>query len=1014
MRRLACGILLFLLSLANAFGEDAIGGRGSSDTADRTRLARSLYRHTFENIRDPDTGLLLPESASLGSEQWPDFWEPIRAVGFPEYLIPSVRIVEDDSDFVPGAYRDVPNHALKMDFDGTRVGVRTRSPVPINPRLAYEFSVMTRDTGIKGARIRIGVDWMRIDPATVEVLRSDEIPNLPTGQMDWSVAPRRLLVNEPPETANAARFFVIVDRLPGSVGGEYHGAVWVDDISLRPLPKVIVGAPRAPSGGGDGRVIPVLYSGLYDNVPDPGNPGYFKGKRYVRQVEISDVYGVPLNLEPEKRVDVSADETGAAVEEIFFPRDRYGVYYFNIRLYDADNRLATDVMRAVAVMRPERHRDALALRSHKPVFGVRSGIVPDEILNSEGLLRRILERSGSRMTKITPWRDAYSGGAENNAYYTALAAEMRTLRAAGIAVTGVIRPPAAMFGDDDIFQAVTGNVEKLNRILAEAGRRLGLFVDSWQWGDDFDGGMRNVPPGKNVNMLLATLRDFAGGLPLIGTVRLDDAERPTFPVRPDVTQGYLSENGAAAGLWPLAAPVFPWLYEPYFLERGVIYPPRRLSVLAPPPPVDMLEEQTRLQARTSSWISIEAAKAHPYEPNAAAERVQLQEMMVRAVYAAALSPEAVFLGELFNPVNGLLRNDSTGANTLETMARPTYIAASTITELLEGAQYLGEMWLLPPYEAHVFRRAGGNDSVIALWHNGQTDERILPRREIANGPPLRLVDWAGNETPLPAGIPVRRTPVFITGLPSELALTRMSIRINPEQEMRSTNRRQNQTIEMVNHFARQTPVQLRLKYAAKLPGLSMENNWMIKPEEMRLNLMPFSPALLPGRMRYSVAPDPTSQVQHASPGVADKSGSKIAQADVSVNTSPPADMTIYLPFRLHSDLDVDIEQLKRTDDPNFVTLQLKLRWFPPESERRRLEIKLTPYYMKRGQMKETAAFPISVKAHPPEMRGDPTAPFESVELRIPRSPQTQTWVGVDEVGGSNFYIADVTDFLMAD
>ncbi|MDR1744401.1 MAG: hypothetical protein LBS30_01450, partial [Planctomycetota bacterium] len=333
------------------------GGRNNEQATERTRLAKTVYSHNFENLRDPDTGLPLPQSAALGPEQWPDFWEPVRAVGFPEYLIPAIHIVPDESGFIPGAYRDAPNHVLQMEFDGTRVGIRTKSPVPINPSLAYEYSLRVRDAGLDGARIRTGVDWMRIDPAAVEVLRSDEIPALEPGQIDWAVLPSRILINDPPPAANAARFFVVIDRKPGSIGGAYHGTIWIDDIALKPLPKIRVEAPR-PAGSGasgrEGRIIPVHYSGLFDNIPDPANPGYFKGRSYSRQVEITDVFGQPVTIQSGKRSGVDAGDDGTAIEEIAFPRDRYGVYYFNIRLYDAENRLLTDVMRAAAVMPPER------------------------------------------------------------------------------------------------------------------------------------------------------------------------------------------------------------------------------------------------------------------------------------------------------------------------------------------------------------------------------------------------------------------------------------------------------------------------------------------------------------------------------------------------------------------------------------------------------------------------------------------------------------------------------------
>ncbi len=338
----------------------------------------------------------------------------------------------------------------------------------------------------------------------------------------------------------------------------------------------------------------------------------------------------------------------------------------------------------------------------------------------------------------------------------------------------------------------------------------------------------------------------------------------------------------------------------------------------------------------------------------------------------------------------------------------------TLSSLLEGAEYLGRIWLLPPFEAHAFRRPGTDESIIALWHTDQREELSLPREQIADGPALDLIDWAGNVSPAQTSIPVRRTPTFIRGLSANLLLTRMSLRVNPDQQMMAVNRRQNQTIEMVNHMPRQVPALLRLQYAARFPDGGMENGWGVRPQEMRLNLAPYSPRLEPGRFRYSVSPDPNSQIQFASPAGSDKSGSKIAQIKLSFNMSPPADMTVFLPFRLHSDFDVDVERLSRVDDVSFITLMLKLRWFPKGAARRRGDVRLMPYYMKQGQMREQLPFPTVVKASPPELRGNPDAPFESVELRIPKRPMLRTWVGLTEAGGSNFYLVDVTDYIMAD
>lgn len=672
-------------------------------------------------------------------------------------------------------------------------------------------------------------------------------------------------------------------------------------------------------------------------------------------------------------------------------------------------------------MRPPAPAADWAIHSVKPIFGADTGPVPDSVLARSGFLRTALERAGMKIAKITPWQESPSGDDESRRHYQSLAEEVRHLRSAGIGVVGVIAPPKAVFDSDRLRTALEARPDRLGAILADAGRHLGLFVDTWQWGDDGDDSFAGIPAGPALDGLASTLRDFAGAMPVAANAPFVmpvaanapfvPGERPAFPIRPDIVQARMPDTVQAAGLWPLAAGVFPWLFEPYYNLRGSIYPPENLAVLAPGPAADRLEEEARLARRGGSWISLEAPPARSHEPNAAAERVQLEEMMIRAVYAAVLAPDAVFLGSLFDPARGLLRQADAGGTTLETMARPSYLAAATLVRFLEGASYLGRLWLLPPFEAHAFRLPGTNAAVIAVWHNDPRGELTIPRVEIANGPDLAVVDWAGNREPVPADVRVRRAPSFITGVPADLLLTRMSARVVPDPPMLAMNRRQAQAVEMVNHMDRQAPVLLRLRYAARLPEGAMENNWMQQPAEMRLNLPPVTPDLEAGLLRYEVTPDANSLIQIATPDGADKSGLKIAQARMFFHTSPAADMTVYLPFRLRSDIDLDVTALATEESSQFVVLQLKLRWFPSGDNRRRGDIKLTPYYMKRGRMKESAAFPVTVKAQDPSLRGQADAPFDSIELRIPRSPRARTWVGLDEVGGSRFYIADVTAFL---
>ncbi|MCC8191409.1 MAG: hypothetical protein LIP77_12380, partial [Planctomycetes bacterium] len=590
--RQSWAVLVLVIAFAlggNAGGEDF----PAEEVADRFRLGRTIYRHDFENLRDPDSGLLLPESASLNAERWPDFWEPIRAVGFPEYLIPTVRVVPDPASPMPGAYRDEPNHVLMLQFDGTRVGIRTRSPVPIDAHLAYEYSLYYRDDGLAGGRIRTGVEWMRIEPGTTEILRTDEIPHLSTGQVDWPVQPARLLVNDLPPGANAARLFVIVDRDPDSMGGAYHAAVWLDNITLKPLPKVRIGAPVGEPGN---QVIPVRYTGLIDNIPDPDNPGFYRGQRYTRRVDITDIYNRPIQPGLRERIVIRPDAEGAATEEVPFSHGRFGVYYFNIRLYDADDRLATDVMRAVAVMQPERPAEGVTSRPGRPAYGISAGEIPETVLRSSGRLRRLLAHPGVRLTKVVPWRNTLTPWEDSRDYYTMLAEEIRNLRSGGIGATGVIRPPVATFGPDGLAAAINTDANQLRHLLDEAGRHLGLFMDGWQWGADPDGSLYSQTHPRDMAVLSRTLEEYAGGLPVIYNLRLGAAVGGTFPERPDITEAYFPAQAPAEWLWPYSAGFFPWLFEPYYRERGALYPPQRLAHLAPAPGACRLEEQ--------AWFSL--------------------------------------------------------------------------------------------------------------------------------------------------------------------------------------------------------------------------------------------------------------------------------------------------------------------------------------------------------------------------------------------------------------------------
>ncbi len=1007
-----CLALSLALCVSEA-GERLIGLSAVSSTADRMRLARNIFFHDFENRSDLDSGTPLASSADLDNDGWPDFWEPVRAVDFPEYLINTIAIVPDPSPFVSGAYRDVENHVLHIGFDGTQVGIRTRVPVAIDPSLAYEFSLRSRDQNLWGVKIRAGIEWIRTDDLVTDSLRRDEIANFFPGQVDWPVSPRRLLVSNPPLEANAARLFIILERDPEAIHVARHGDIWFDDILLRTLPKVIMRPAEQPSGAAGDPQIDVEYSGLIDNVPDPENPGFFRGKRYSRQMTITDVHNRPIGSFRGERTSLAVGSDESLSERIAIPSDRYGVYYINLRIYDADDLLAADMTQAIALMRPSRKRDRLDVGVGKPSFGLVAGAPPQDILAASGFLQHILDESGARHVKITPWLDTYDAGRDGNAYYTLLGEEIRRLRPSGTRVIGVVDPPFAMFDNKDLAEVMMEKPENLEPILVAAGQNLGLFMDGWQWGRDSDDSLAKTMPAEAIEQFSAVMGDFAGGMPMVWNERLGAAGYAgQSPALFGTINGFTPAYERKEWIWPSAAPLFPWLFSPFYIARGATYPPPELNRLAPPPPADSIEANAAAARQRAVWLSIDPVAVPGNEPDAAEERSQLEHLLLRAVYGAILAPDVIFLGDLFDSAKGVLRQASPQHKPiLATMARPAYLGASVASEFLTGAEYLGRIDLLPPFEAHAFRRAGSDAAIIALWHNGPEGVRNLDRVEIADGPPLTMTDWVGNVEALPQRIPVQRIPMFISGMSAPMALTRMSVRISPEPPVKASDRRQNQILEVVNHFASQVPLLFRLRYAARLPDGGMENGWTVTPQEMRANLAPRSPTFASTKLPFSVSPDPNSPLQKAGPAEVDKAATKLAQVRMTINATPPADILMYLRYALRSDIDVDVVRLERSDDPYFVTLQLRIRWFPTGNDRRRGEIRLTPFYMRKGEMKETGAMPVTVRASRENERANPDARYETVELRIPRNPLKQTWIGLTEDGGSNFYLADITDFL---
>ena len=113
---------------------------------------------------------------------------------------------------------------------------------------------------------------------------------------------------------------------------------------------------------------------------------------------------------------------------------------------------------------------------------------------------------------------------------------------------------------------------------------------------------------------------------------------------------------------------------------------------------------------------------------------------------------------------------------------------------------------------------------------------------------------------------------------------------------------------------------------------------------------------------------------------------------------------------LRTDLRLRITRLEDVDDPGKLKLIAKLQWRPEGEDAKQGEMSLTPYFLKRGQLK-TRRGNVVLQALAPEANEDRWTQFE---LNIPvfrRANPPPTTIGFEENGGTRFFRLDITDVI---
>lgn len=1036
---------LAVACLSGARARAASEDKGQAEL--RAQYARGIEAYDFE----PRGNSI--ESRDLDGDGRPDYWEPVRDDSHPEHLISGVRIVEVPNDERPGLWRNSPGHVLKIPFDGTRVAFRTAIPKTIDPDLAYEVSAYAKTKGINlpserrgpvpeggsppSTFVRVKFVWLHGEDE--RQIGKPDVIEVPAGQTDWPISvdrgtPLNLLINDLPVDSRTGlrpdrvRVILEVEDNPDVSGADRHGVVWFDDIRIKSRPKIRVDPVfRDVETLEEGQRPPPLrleikYLGLIANVPEGAG---FRGAQYSRSVRITDINGEPPldhSGRPVSFPDAVIDPGPRRYydEQLALPLVNQGVYYLTVSLRGYLGAAEAEVSQVVGLTLPPRAADTDLRRPGADVggFGLRLEGLPYKLLQSkEGMLAEMVRRAGVQRVKVGVWPEDFKPQEQAQPYLEDLGRELRLMRSGGAHLSGIIAADPQFFGQNGAYAAMREQADTLDRLLDAIMPYLRAHIEDWQWGDDDDSSFSAGVDPEAMRVPRRALADKTAALVQCCPVNISrrDAVLPPAAAAEAVSlyvPADLPPWRMLKALSVFATSNFADLKSP----RRVVYPSERLQELLPA----SYEDATAAETGHKVWLSLELRSVPRHERNAAAERAQVEDLAVKAILARAAGVERVCLGRLFHTESGLCAVDGSG----RLVPRPALLAARTLEEHLAGAAYLGSFQLRDIFPNFVFHHPDPDrdEAVIALWYDGPQEAEYLDRLQLGDMP-LTVVDMAGNARaldPRDTRLLVRKSPLLVAGMSASLALTRMSLRISPVPRLTAMNEIQTQELSITNYFTSQLPVQFEISYATDADFV-LERGWT-KPGRKKLDLRRGVKGAWPSdSLTYQVQPDPGSIIGVVPRPLDDRPeiwpprpesgapapGEKYVQVLADINTSPAVRFKMLRKTILASDLDVRLVRLKKQDTANLA-LQFQLKWLPPGGGDVRGELVLRPYYVKSGGFpKERPA--VSVPAYSP---GSDRAAV-TVELSIPVRPVAKTLVGLTEIGGSRFFILDVTEVLKA-
>ncbi len=975
--------------------------------ASRKALAERFSVYDFEP-RGND-----PRSRDRDGDRRPDFWEVLVDQIHPHYHRNNVAIVTDPADAPrPGLGGQVPGYVLKVPFDGAPVAVQTRFPKIVDPDRAYEITVWARTRRLEHSIVQFTLVWLRYDEIRGEKEISRNFLRIPPGQRDWPEAPLRLRVNDIPAEANRVRVICEILDDPDFPGADRDGVAWFDDIRIQSRPKIRLKPKFINRDDPQPLSFKILYLGLLPK--EELRSGKPTERRYIRTIEIKDIYGdppktddgrrsLPLRFSPAQQIRTGIRTTHE--EEISLDLERLGVHYVTVRLFNLENEKLAEITQVIGRWKPALKRDP-GKRDAEDAKGF--GIVLDEppaaLLSKRGTLADIVQRSGASFVKINLWPRQLSLD-ESKSYFVDLAQELRMMRGSGIRVTGNLVEHSVFSLHEGMHQAMRAPPPAFENFLQQAAEKFDMYIDTWQLGDEDDASFSHGVEPKEVETVRKMLNSVSSSPLHVYPVQLSALRAKAPPAelayaltfRVPYTMSYLKMTEAMVHFAPDG-------YMEFRRQKRHLYPPEFLLALAPRPrTVDEEAVEAELESYRP-WLSIELTPANIQQFDLKEERAMIEDMVKKAVLGRAVDIDRVYLGSLKGGRQSLI----TFTREDKPIPRPSFFAARVLQDYLGGAKYLGSFVLhneFGDFPNFVFQRYESNDTAVVVWYEGKGESAEI---DYGGGNNLRLVDMMGNVTPVPKNsrFIARRVPQIVIGMDQRLARTRMSLRIrdNPPMSMRSED--QYQEVVLTNFFDGDLAGDVELRYA-RAADFSQEIGWRVRPIRQEFKI-----ARPKGHgedreyytetLRFEVRPPDNTPADGEG-----AMGRKYVIGDLELK-GEQANLRIVRETPMESDIKVEIQPVQRNDNPNNDVLLMKIRWAPSDEEAALGELTVQPFFITAGSME----VPLARKSIPAYARTDTQTPPETIEFLVPRSPIVQrTWIGLRQEGGSRFFVKEVTGLL---